>query len=72
MALVQLNQSDLKRNLTTNTIQLNHNVANKMMKIAETEQLNYATSHNLGCPQIWTTVIVILRTVNNIMWVVIG
>lgn len=29
-------------------VNLNHNVANKMMKIAETEQLNYATSHNLG------------------------
>lgn len=30
------------------TINLNQNVANKMMKIASTEQLNYATSHNLG------------------------
>lgn len=30
------------------SINLNQNVANKMMKIANTEQLNYATSHNLG------------------------
>lgn len=30
------------------TINLNQNVANKMMKIASTEQLGYATSHNLG------------------------
>lgn len=30
------------------TVNLNQNVANKMMKIASTEKLNYATSHNLG------------------------
>lgn len=30
------------------TVNLNQNVANKMMKIASTEELNYATSHNLG------------------------
>ncbi|WP_394274390.1 hypothetical protein [Staphylococcus hyicus] len=30
------------------TIDINQNVANKMMKIASTKNLNYATSHNLG------------------------
>ncbi|WP_063410308.1 DUF3102 domain-containing protein [Staphylococcus succinus] len=30
------------------TVNLNQNVANKMMKIASTKKLNYATSHNLG------------------------